>query len=174
MATLALALARPLTLADGTAFPARDQLIVIACAVLLATLVLPGLTLPCLMRVLKAAENGTEERDAARLLARRAQSAALAALKDNDVICELPPEKVALVRERMRRLHAHLLDGTVLDEGVEGRRKRGRELAITVQTIALDAARQEVVQARYEPATDPEVADRVLRQLDLRTMIMHE
>jgi CPA1 family monovalent cation:H+ antiporter len=52
------------------------------------------------------------------------------------------------------------------------KRKRGRELAIAVQTIALDAARQEVVAARNEPGMDPEVADRVLRQLDLRTMIM--
>ena len=42
LATLALALALPLTLADGTPFPARDYLLVIACAVLLATLVLPG------------------------------------------------------------------------------------------------------------------------------------
>ena len=41
-----------------------------------------------------------------------------------------------------------------------------------MQTIALDAARQEVVAARNEPGMDPEVADRVLRQLDLRTMIM--
>ena len=54
LATLALALALPLTVADGTPFPARHELLVIACAVLLATLVLPGLTLPWLMRVLKA------------------------------------------------------------------------------------------------------------------------
>ena len=53
----------------------------IACAVLLATLVLPGLTLPWLMRVLKHPGTAPEERDAARLLARRAQEAAVAALK---------------------------------------------------------------------------------------------
>ena len=40
--------------------------------------------------------------------------------------------------------------------------------------LPLDAARQEVVAARNEPDMDPEVADRVLRQLDLRTMIMPE
>jgi Na+/H+ antiporter len=174
LATLALALALPLTLADGTPFPARDQLLVIACAVLLATLVLPGLTLPWLMKVLKATGDGSEERDAARLLARRAQQAAVAALKDNDLMKELPPEKVALVKEKMTRLHAELLDGSLRNETVGEKRKRGRELAIAVQTIALDAARQEVVAARNEPDMDPEVADRVLRQLDLRTMIMPE
>lgn len=172
LATLALALALPLTLADGTPLPAREQLLVTACAVLLATLVLPGLTLPWLMRVLKASQDGTEERDAARLLARRAQSAAVAALNDHDLMKELPPEKVALVKEKMTRLHAELLDGSLRNESLGEKRERGRELAIAVQTIALDAARQEVVSARNEPDMDPEVADRVLRQLDLRTMIM--
>jgi monovalent cation/hydrogen antiporter len=174
LATLALALALPLTLADGTPFPARDYLLVIACAVLLATLVLPGLTLPWLMRVLNASQDGSEERDAARVLARRAQAAAVAALKDHDLMKDLPPEKVALVREKMRRLHAELLDGSLRNESLMEKRQRGRELAIAVQTIALDAARQEVVDARSEPDTDPEVADRVLRQLDLRIMIMPE
>ena len=172
LATLALALALPLTIADGSPFPARSQLIVFACAVLLATLVLPGLTLPWLMRVLKASGDGSEERDAARLLAKRAQEAALAALHENDMMKELPPEKVALVKEKMTRLHAELLDGSIPNESVVDIRKRGRELAIAVQTIALDAARQEVLGARNEPGMDPEVADRVLRQLDLRTMIM--
>jgi CPA1 family monovalent cation:H+ antiporter len=174
LATLALALALPLTLADGTPFPARDELLVIACAVLLATLVLPGLTLPWLMKVLKATGDGSEERDAARLLAKRAQQAAVAALKDNDLMKELPAEKVALVKEKMTRLHAELLDGSLRNESLVEKRQRGRELAIAVQTIALDAARQEVVAARNEPDMDPEVADRVLRQLDLRTMIMPE
>ena len=172
LATLALALALPLTVADGTPFPARSELLVIACAVLLATLVLPGLTLPWLMRVLKASEDGSEERDAARVLASRAQQAAIAALKDNELMKELPADKVALVKEKMTRLHAELLDGSLRNESAGEQRKRGRELAIAVQTIALDAARREVVAARNEPGMDPEVADRVLRQLDLRTMIM--
>jgi CPA1 family monovalent cation:H+ antiporter len=174
LATLALALALPLTLADGTPFPARDYLLVIACAVLVATLVLPGLTLPWLMRVLHASGDGSEERDSARVLAKRAQEAAVAALKQHDLMKDLPPEKVALVKAKMGRLHAELLDGSLRNESVAELRSRGRELAIAVQTIALDAARQEVVLARNEPDVDPEVADRVLRQLDLRTMIMPE
>lgn len=174
LATLALALALPTVLPSGAPFPARHEIIVIACAVLLTTLVLPGLTLPWLMRVLKASDDGTEEREAARLLAFRAQEAAVAALRDTDLVQNLPPEKIALVKEKMSRLHAELLGGTLLPGGLDERRKRGRELTIAVQTIALDAARQEVLTARNEPGTDPEVADRVLRQLDLRTMIMPE
>lgn len=172
LATLALALALPTVLPTGEAFPGRHEIIVAACAVLLTTLVLPGLTLPWLMRVLKATDDGVEEREAAKLMALRAQDAAVAALRDNDIIKNLPPEKTALVKARMQRLQAELLDGSLKNEGQAERRRRGRELAIAVQTIALDAARAEILMARNEPDTDPEVADRVLRQLDLRTMIM--
>ncbi len=185
LATLALALALPLTLDSGAGFPARHEIIVIACAVLLATLVLPGLTLPWLMRVLKASEDPSVERDAARVLARRAQSAAQAALKNNPLIKALPPEKLKLVRSRMTRLYAELTDNTgvhgtapgggKLDAAAAGElRARSRELVVAVQTIALDAARQEIIEARNEPGTDPEAADHVLQQLDLRTMIMPE
>lgn len=79
---------------------------------------------------------------------------------------ELPANKVALVKEKLTRLHAELLDGTLKNESDAEKRERGRELAIAVQTIPLDAARQEVVAARSEPGMDPSVADRVLRQLD--------
>lgn len=174
LATLALALALPAMLPTGAPFPARHEIIVIACAVLLATLVLPGLTLPWLMRVLKATDDGVEEREAAKLMALRAQEAAVAALRGNEVIRNLPPEKLALMKAKMKKLHAELLDGGLPADDADERRRRGRELAIAVQTIALDAARQEVLTARNEPETDPEVADKVLRQLDLRTMIMPE
>ncbi|MHA7306170.1 Na+/H+ antiporter [Arthrobacter sp. TMN-49] len=174
LATLALALALPTVLPSGEAFPGRHEIIVIACAVLLTTLVLPGLTLPWLMRALKATDDGVEEREAAKLLALRAQGAAIAALRDNEVIKNLPPEKLSLVKDKMKRLHAELLDDGLKNDDTDERRRRGRELAIAVQTIALDAARAEVLSARSEPEADPEVVDRVLRQLDLRTMIMPE
>ena len=53
LATLALALALPTHLADGSEFPGRNFIVTCASAVLLVTLVIPGLTLPSLMRALK-------------------------------------------------------------------------------------------------------------------------
>nr|WP_249777132.1 hypothetical protein [Arthrobacter sp. C9C5] len=64
------------------------------------------------------------ERDAARLLASRAQQAAIAALKDNELMKVLPQEKVALVKEKMTRLYAELLDGSLRNESVAEKRKR--------------------------------------------------
>jgi CPA1 family monovalent cation:H+ antiporter len=50
--TLALALALPFTLADGTPFPHRDLIIFLSVSVIVFTLVLQGLTLPWLTRKL--------------------------------------------------------------------------------------------------------------------------
>ena len=40
----------------------------------------------------------------------------MAALRENELVQELPPEKMALVKEKMTRLHAELLDGSIRNE----------------------------------------------------------
>ncbi len=57
--SLASALALPLTLDDGTAFPLRDTLIFISVVVVLITLIVQGLTLPLLVRWLKVDSHET-------------------------------------------------------------------------------------------------------------------
>jgi CPA1 family monovalent cation:H+ antiporter len=51
--SLATALALPLTLDDGSAFPKRHSILLLAFIVILVTLILQGLTLPVLVRLLK-------------------------------------------------------------------------------------------------------------------------
>jgi CPA1 family monovalent cation:H+ antiporter len=58
--SLASALAIPLTLSDGTAFPHRNLLLIITFIVILITLVCQGLTLPWLIRKLGLEENNSE------------------------------------------------------------------------------------------------------------------
>lgn len=71
--SLAAALAIPLQLADGSPFPDRDLVIMVAAAVILASLLVQGTTLPWLLRRLglKGEDFGTEEHKA-RLKAARA------------------------------------------------------------------------------------------------------
>ncbi len=63
--SLATALALPLTLANGTAFPNRSLILFLAFAVIFVTLVVQGLSLPLLIRVLRVRpyEHAEEERD---------------------------------------------------------------------------------------------------------------
>ena len=63
--SLASALAIPLTLTDGTAFPHRDLMLFITFVVILITLVFQGLTLPWVIKKLKInVENSDEEKEA--------------------------------------------------------------------------------------------------------------
>lgn len=69
--SLATALALPLTLADGTAFPNRSLILFLAFAVIFVTLVVQGLSLPLLIRILgvKPHLHMEEERDLRLLMA---------------------------------------------------------------------------------------------------------
>ncbi len=67
--SLASALAVPLTLEDGTAFPFRNLILFITFCVILITLVVQGLTLPWIIRLLKiqSEDNGAGEEKSIRM-----------------------------------------------------------------------------------------------------------
>jgi CPA1 family monovalent cation:H+ antiporter len=61
--SLAAALSIPLTLPSGEAFPFRNLLIFLTYVVILATLIIPAVTLPGLMRWLRIRDGGENQRD---------------------------------------------------------------------------------------------------------------
>jgi monovalent cation/hydrogen antiporter len=189
LATLALALALPRVTADGSPFPFRTELVIIAAGVLVATLVLPGLTLPLLLRWLGVQEGEEVGRDAEQRLAGRARRAALTELAGLDrealgLDDGVGEEVLGELRARFARLGAgeggpgggvggapgdDAADRADYERRLEALRRR-RDQWNRVQSLALAAARREVLAARSEPGVDPEVADRVLRRLDVRSM----
>jgi CPA1 family monovalent cation:H+ antiporter len=171
LATLALALALPEHTADGTPFPARDQIVLTAVAVLFTTLVIPGSTLPWLMRKLKLRESPAAEHEAELVLAERAENAALAALQEAPFLHDLPHQRQEAIERGIRRLSEDLVSD-VKPSGRKGPRARQEhDSVVAIRTIALDAARQEIVDARNEPGVDPEIADRIMHRLDLKTVL---
>jgi CPA1 family monovalent cation:H+ antiporter len=174
LATLALALSLPPTTDGGAGFPARAEIVVIACAVLVATLLLPGFTLPALVRVLGVAEHADAEHAAEQVVAQRARHAALVRMAEEERAADLPEEVSTALHERMARLGV-LLRGEPVTEDDRDRleaMRRGRAVIMRIQNEALAAARAEVLAARREPGIDPEAADRVLTRLDLRTVLL--
>ncbi|MFF0064779.1 Na+/H+ antiporter [Streptomyces sp. NPDC005279] len=172
VASVALALAIPLKTESGAPFPARDEIIFIAFAVILATLVLQGLTLPWLVRRLGVRADAEAEGELERNLAIRAAKAAKHRLREIEAVEDLPED----ISERLLRtaydMGARISPDIVDDERREWFAKRVERLR-TVQRIQremLSAARHEVLSARNEPGADPEVVDRVLRHLDVRSL----
>lgn len=172
LATLALALALPTTMANGEPMPGRNFIVATACAVLIVTLVLPGLTLPALMRALKLPNDHAAEEKTERSLARRAERAALETMKRSTVAAALPQKRRDALARRMSSLH------TILEADFEEEPEKMLQLRQVlrimdeVQREALDAAREEMLKARNEHGNDPELVDRVLRRLDLRTVTL--
>ena len=192
LATLALALAIPTVTASGAPFPDRAELVLTATSVLVVTLVLPGLTLPLLLRALGMRETAGARTEAERRLMTRARRAAIADLDAVDratlgVDDEAGEQVLADLRTRFARLAGVLPDasgavsttGSARTEAEEAdyherlaRLRRRREQWSRLQEVGLAAARREVLTARSEAGTDPQVADRVLRRLDVRSLAL--
>ncbi|MFD9883831.1 Na+/H+ antiporter [Streptomyces alboflavus] len=172
VASVALALAIPLKTDDGAPFPARDEIIFIAFCVIIATLIAQGLTLPWLVKKLGVRADTDAERALERELAVRAAKAAKARLKEIEEVEELPEE----VAERLLRgafdIGARISPDILDDERRERYATRvDRFKAVQrIQREMMSAARHEVLAARSEPGYDPEIVDRVLHHLDVRSL----
>ncbi|MGV9882865.1 Na+/H+ antiporter [Streptomyces sp. NPDC003006] len=172
VASVALALAIPLKTDDGAPFPARDEIIFIAFCVIMATLVVQGLTLPWLVRRLGVRADTDAERELERALAVRAAKAAKRRLREIQEVEELPEE----VAERLQRgaydIGARISPDIVDEERRERYAKRVDRLKAVqrIQREMMSAARHEVLAARSEAGADPEVVDRVLHHLDVRSL----
>ncbi|MCQ8773790.1 Na+/H+ antiporter [Streptomyces telluris] len=172
VASVALALAIPHAQDDKTPFPARDEIVFVAFAVILATLVLQGLTLPWLVRRLGVQSDADAERELARRLAVRAAKAAKRRLKEIQETEELPDDMVEQLTRRAYDVGARISPDMVDEERREAHAQRVERIRVTqrIQAEMLSAARREVLAARSEPGADPEVVDRVLRHLDVRSL----
>ncbi|MEJ0067870.1 MAG: Na+/H+ antiporter [Pseudomonadota bacterium] len=156
--SLATALALPNTIASGAPFPERGLVLFLAFSVVVATLVVQGLTMPLLVRALGVAFAG---RDDELLEARRlAIEGALVRLDELVVRDDLPADGL----DHLRRRYQHAL--RVLDE---------RDVDVgdidtyrLVQRDLLDAERQVLLDLRRNGAISHEIFRELERTLDLR------
>ncbi|MFF7067666.1 Na+/H+ antiporter [Streptomyces pseudovenezuelae] len=168
VASVALALAIPLETDTGAGFPDRDEIVFIAFGVIMATLVLQGLTLPWLVKRLGVQADSEREKEFEKALAVRAAKAAKRRLREIEAVEELPEELAEQMQRRAFEIGVRIHPETGDEERREARRRLKRMRRI--QGELLSAARHEVLAARSEPGADPEVVDRVLRHLDVRSL----
>ncbi|MGW6547512.1 Na+/H+ antiporter [Streptomyces massasporeus] len=172
VASVALVLAIPLETDAGAPFPSRDEIIFIAFGVIMATLVLQGLTLPWLVRLLGVKADEDKEKEFARALAVRAAKAAKRRLREIEDGEELSEELSEQMLRRAYEIGVRISPELAEDERREAYREGARRVKQVrrIQQEMLSAARHEVLAARSEPGADPEVVDRVLRHLDVRSL----
>ena len=172
--SLAAAVSLPYVLPDGRVFAQRSMIIYLAFCLIVATLVMQGLTLPWLIRRLGLAGAGhgnAEEQEARRVILReglvhlgRRRSKLLSQTGDK--------EQAAMLGELMavyqRRLDAMPLEREQQEQGLVDQTLR-REAILSV----LQAERETLLRLRDEGQIDDEVMRTLQRELDLEESRVH-
>jgi Na+/H+ antiporter len=162
--SLAAALALPLTTRAGHPFPGRSLIVFLTFAVILATLVVQGLTLPAVIRLLRLEDDGLEAKEdaKARIVAADAAIARLDELIGEDWVRDDTADRMrGLYNFRRSRFRARFDaddDGAIEERSANYQRLR-HEL--------LQAERRAVVNLRRSGRISDEVMHRVERDLDL-------
>jgi monovalent cation/hydrogen antiporter len=168
LVSLALALALPLALPDGQPFPQRAIIIVVSFSVIVATLLIQGLSLPWVIRVLGLKDDGADLREERQALI-RASEAAVSRLAEIDRTSIVHPQLMERVRmpydERLERL------GEETREDPECRLTEGAGAAYQrLRSEALAAERKAVVELRNQGKLSEEVLHRLQEALDLEAL----
>jgi monovalent cation/hydrogen antiporter len=171
VASVALALAIPFQVDSGAPFPDRDIIVFIAFTVIMSTLVLQGMTLPWLIRILGVSADTAAERELERQLAHAASTAARERLEQLADRENVPEEVIDRLMHRAVDLGVRISPDIADEERREAVNQRLERLAAfrRIQSEMMSAARGAVLAKRNEPGVDPEVVDRVLHQLDVRS-----
>lgn len=162
--SLAAALALPFTLRDGSPFPGRDLILFLTFVVILATLVVQGLSLPLLIRWLGVKDDGSMEKEEreARL---KANQTALARLNE---ITERDPAKA----DALQRLRVEYEDHIRQVEGAEPE-SAGTPLRLfsseyeRLSHTAIQIERGTIIHLRDQDVISDEVLRRIQQDIDL-------
>jgi len=162
--SLAAALALPMVTAEGAAFPERAFVIYLTFGVILATLVVQGLSLPLLIRGLGLHDDGASERQEmqARLTAAQAALARLDELASQNEVSQESAQHL--------RKHYEAQVRSITKRFKKAEDEPGEDHATTYQQLqreALQAERSAVIGLRNQGEINDEVLRRIERELDL-------
>ncbi len=162
--TLAAALALPLATDGGSPLAERNVIVFLAFAVIVATLVIQGLTLPALVRVVDLPVDSREPQEEAYAWV-RAMEAGLARLEE---LHDEPWVEPAVVQRLRDTFDLRIAQYAARKEGVEDR--KAEKLVRASQRLRLElltAERAAVVELRHSGEISDSVERQVFRELDL-------
>jgi monovalent cation/hydrogen antiporter len=158
--SLAAAMAVPLVVRDGSPFPGRDLILFLTFAVIFATLVVQGLSLPSIIRWLKVVDDGISDKEE-RLARIKANEAALAHLDESR-------ERIgARVHEHLRVEYEDRLRQLGCGDGSDPTPGNGRSEYRRISQEALGVERRVILQLRNERVINDEVLRRIQHDIDL-------
>ena len=162
--SLAAAFALPFALPNGNPFPGRDYILFLTFCVILATLVLQGLTLPVVVRVLGLQDDGStdEEERAARLEANQAAMKLIDGAAAGDFPADIVSRLRAEYDDRLQQLQ-RCAEQQGDDRSGEVATPQYQQL----QKKALDVEREAIIRLRNQRVINDKALRRIQRDLDL-------
>ena len=165
--TLAGALTLPLTLNDGSPFPARDLVIFLACGVILFSLVIASLTLPLLLRGLELPlEDANNELDRTRVAAAKAAIAELERLQHEMAEGRDDADQYVEIASRLMDGYRSRID-TLEGDSDPDEARRMEALERKMRLAAIRAERRVVFDLLNARVIGSETASKLGRELDL-------
>lgn len=176
--TLAGVLSIPLTMGDGTPFPARDIVVFLAAGVIICSLVVATIGLPLALGRVKdlGGERERREERQARIVAgeaalkaideeyERMRAARAERGDEEDGLAADIAQQVALVYKRPLAFYH---DGPEQDEDLRTRARRSQSISRRLHVAALRAERAEFFRLQASHAINDETLSRLLRETDL-------
>ena len=161
--SLAAALALPLSVEGGGPFPGRDLILFLTFCVILATLVVQGLSLPLLIRALGLEDDGSQEREEieGRIEVAEAALARIEELVEEEWVREDTAERMRGLYNYRRSRFAARFDGD--EDGIEERSAAYQRLLREL----LRAQRKTLIELRDGGRIGDEAMHRIERDLDL-------
>jgi CPA1 family monovalent cation:H+ antiporter len=165
--TLAGVLTLPLTLTDGTAFPARDLAIFLAAGVIIVSLLLATFALPILLKglTLPSEPSHQAEEDAARIAT--AKAAVRAIERQQHMLAEAgdDPDLYAAAGARAMDVYRERIDGLAggASDAVRTQERLSADLALT----GVKAEREQLNKLIRNRTIGSETARKMVRELDL-------
>jgi len=166
--SLAAALAIPLTATDGSPFPQRDWIVVLAFIVVLVTLVGQGLTLPWVVRALGLANAGLRELQAQRVEEFQTREEAIEAVGRRLDKLEADPDVPADIIARLRALQRYRMEQVRMRNCGDDEERRHVAMGDEFE-LELIAAERDLINGKYRNgALKDETRRRLEHELDLR------
>jgi CPA1 family monovalent cation:H+ antiporter len=161
--SLAAALSLPLTVEGSTLFLGRDLILFLTFSVILATLVVQGLSLPALIRALGLEDDGSQQREEieGRIEVAQAALARIEELVEEDWVREDTAERVRGLYNYRRTRFSARFGGD--EDGIEERSVAYQRLTREL----LRAQRKKLIELRNEGKIGDEVMHRIEHDLDL-------
>ena len=166
--TLAGAMTLPFWLRDGVPFPGRDMVILLAMGIILISLIAAGTALPALLRTMDTTEPSNDRQEnMARVFSAKAALDAVSRIEQDLKGANAYNDNHAHALSRLNELYSTVIESKSRDGRAAEKSRETESVGRELRISAIKAERDAIFELLREQKIDSELADKLIRELDL-------